>query len=259
MAGSYADNLKVAKPDEFDLVIHLRFPENDRIVVSRDHRNAGNVILDMTHLLKALQNQHQHNTLANLRKIVTAQNLLLEDKLQDLIKGAVTRALNKMNNQIEVDGKVTPLDYRRCGPAHTIFIDEPNMKYSVDFVPAIRLNAKQSVVVREKLEYFRNSPYWSAIPKPLKPFKPNNVSFRASYSEAEYAMLKDNYKLKDVIRLMKKFRDSKQNISILKSYYIKTLLLWQIAARPKNYWKTKQLHEILIDVRKDKSFVYIFC
>lgn len=248
--GSYADKLKVTKPDEFDLVLHLTFPENDKIIVRENKTRAGHVILDMTNVLKVLHKQHHNEvTFVNLKNIVSRQNFLVENKLQDLINGAVTRALNKMNKQIEVDGKVTPLVYRRCGPAFTLFINERNMKYSVDFVPAIRLKAEQSVLAQERWKYFRNISHWSAIPKPLKQFQGNNVFFRASYDEAECAMLKGNYKLKEVIRLMKKFRDSKQNLSTLKSYYIKTLLLWQIDARPTNYWKTKQLHEILIDVR----------
>ncbi|XP_064535673.1 cyclic GMP-AMP synthase-like receptor 1 isoform X2 [Drosophila montana] len=168
-----------------------------------------------------------------------------------MIKGTVTRALNKMENKIEVDGKTAKLVYKRCGPAHTIFINESDMKYSVDFVPAIKLNVKQIVLGQQKLKYFKNIMYWSAIPKPLKPFEPNNVSFRASYYEAEYAMIKDKYKLKDVIKFMKKFRDSKQNISTLKSYYIKTLLIWQIDARPTTYWKTQQLNKILIDMFRE--------
>ncbi|XP_030242484.1 uncharacterized protein LOC115563519 isoform X2 [Drosophila navojoa] len=250
--GSYADKLKVAKPDEFDLVMHLTFPENDKIIVRKDKNNAGHVILDMTNVLKVLHKQ-RHNKVAfvHLKSIVSRQNFLLENKLQDLINGAVTRALNRMNNQIEVDGKMTPLGYRRCGPAHTLFINDGNMKYSVDFVPAIRLRAEQNVLAQEHLKYFRNISHWNAIPKPSKGSQDANVSFRTSYDEAECAMLKGRYKLKDVIRFMKKFRDSKQNISTLKSYYIKTLLLWQIDARPKNYWKTKQLNEILIDMFRE--------
>lgn len=219
----------------------------------RDCGKPGNVTLDMTEVLNILHKQHQNKvTFTILKKLVTPTNLLLENKLQDIIKGAVTRALNKMENKIEVDGKTAQLVYKTCGPAHTIFIKESDMKYSVDFVPAIKLNVKQIVLGQEKLKYFKNIPYWSAIPKPLKPFEPNNVSFRASYYEAEYAMIKDKCKLKDVIKFIKKFHDSKQNISTLKSYYIKTLLLWQIDARPTTYWKTQQLNKILIDVGAKK-------
>ncbi|EDW61781.2 uncharacterized protein Dvir_GJ20118, isoform C [Drosophila virilis] len=252
LGGSYADNLKITKPDEFDLVIHLVFPENDRIIVKKDPRRPGNVTLDMTEVLNALEKQ-EHNQLSYtyLKKLVTNRNLLLEDKMQNMIQGAVTRALNKMGKKIEVNGRVTPIVYRRCGPAHTMFINDRDIKYSVDFVPAIRLIARQNILEPEQLRFFKDIRYWDAIPKPLKPFEANNVSFRASYYDAENVMIKGKQKLKETIKFMKKFRDSKQNMNNLKSYYIKTLFLWQIKAKSDAYWSTKTLKDILIDMCRE--------
>ncbi|XP_034108857.1 cyclic GMP-AMP synthase-like receptor 1 [Drosophila albomicans] len=248
LGGSYGDKVKITKPDEFDLVIYLKFPENDRIIVKRDPRKPGNVTLDMTEVLNILQRQdHQKDSFTALKKIVTAQNLLLEDKLQDLINGAFTKVLNKMEKRIIVDGMTSQIIYRRCGPAHTIFINSP-YKYSVDFVPAIRLSERQNVLGGEELRFFRNIPYWDAIPKPMKPFQANNISFRASYYDAEKEMMHNKQKLKDVIKLMKKFRDSKTNMANVRSYYIKTVLLWQVKVRPVSYWSNKRLYEILIDM-----------
>lgn len=249
IGGSYGDRLKITKPDEFDLVIYIKFPENDRIIVKKDPRKPGNVTLDMTEVLSILQNQdHNKVIFTNLKKVVTSNNLLLEDKLQDLLSGAFTRALNKIENRVIVNGIPSKIVYKRCGPAHTIFINEKNMKYSVDFVPAVRLSAQQNVLGSEQLKYFQNIQYWDAIPKPLKPSQSNNISFRASYYDAEKEMLRNKEKLKNVIKLMKKFRDSKPNMNNLKSYYIKTLLLWQIKIRPATYWSNKTLSEILIDM-----------
>lgn len=215
----------------------------------------GNVTLDMTAVLNIIQNQeHNKATFVSLKKIVNAKNLLLEDKLQDMLNGAFTRALNKMGKQVDVNGTSTKLYYKRCGPAHTIFVNEGSMKYSVDFVPSIRLNAKQNILSGEQLQFFKNIAFWEAIPKPLKPFQPNNISFRASYYEAENIMIRDKHNLKNVIKLMKRFRDTKQNMSNLKSYYIKTLLLWQIKERPATYWVNKQLNEIYIDVSNKSYF-----
>lgn len=227
----------------------LKFPENDKIIVKRDSQKPGNVTLDMTALLNIIQNQeHNKATFTSLKKIVNAKNMLVQDKLQDMLTGAFTKALNNMKSEVEVDGTITKLTYKRCGPAHTIFVNEVAIKYSVDFVPSIRLNAKQNVLGGEQLQFFKNIDYWDAIPKPLKPFKPNNISFRASYYEAENILIRDKQKLKNVIKLMKRFRDTKQNMFNLKSYYIKTLLLWQIKERPSAYWVNKQLSEIYINV-----------
>lgn len=241
--------MKITKPDEFDLVFFLKFPENDRIIVKSDPQRPGNVTLNMTDLLNTIQNQeHNKATFISLKKIVNAKNFLLQDKLQDMLNGAFTRALNKMKYQVVVNGTSTKLAYKRCGPAHTICVNEGSMNYSVDFVPSIKLSAKQNILSGDQLEFFKNVEYWDAIPKPLKPFQPNNISFRASYYEAENIMIRNKQKLKNVIKLMKRFRDTKQNMNNLKSYYIKTLLLWQIKERPDTYWVNKQLNEIYIDV-----------
>lgn len=245
--------MKITSPDEFDLYIYLKFPENDRIIVKKDPRRPGNVFLDMTEVLRILQTQNHHIvSYTHLKKLITEKNLLLEDKLQALFMSVFTRALNNIENKITVDGMHTSVIYRRCGPAHTMYIDANNIKYSVDFVPAIKLNASQNILGAEELKYFTGITSWDAIPKPLKPSEPNNVSFRASYYDAEFVLLKDKYRLKDVIRFMKKFRYNKTNMHNLKSYFIKTILLWQVIQKPSSYWYTSQLKDVLIDVSVEK-------
>ncbi|EDW01158.1 uncharacterized protein LOC6561120 [Drosophila grimshawi] len=252
LGGSYADNLKIAKPDEFDLLIILKFPVNNLIIVKKDTRKPGNVTLDMTKVLELLQCHPPHKDMyQELKRLVTPENFLLEDKLQSMISGAVTRALSRMSYEINVNGKDARIVYKRCGPAHTMYINEPDIKYSVDFVPAIRLDAEQNILSPEKREYFKDTRYWEAIPKPMKPFEKDNVSFRASYYEAELAMLKNKYRLKDAVRFMKKFRDSHPNMNNLKSYYIKTLFLWQVTKKPDYYWSMGQLKDILIDMFRE--------
>ncbi|EDW72295.2 uncharacterized protein Dwil_GK20853 [Drosophila willistoni] len=247
LEGSYGDNLKVATPDEFDLVINLAFPENDYIIVKADPQRPGNVTLDMTEVMERIRNQEQNREIyEQLQKIVNAKNMLLENKLQSWLQGLFTKTLNDLNNRIDVNGHISQLVYKRAGPAHTIYIKEPQ-EYSVDFVPSIRLSAKQIVLGPKQKEYFGKSEYWNAIPKPIKGQLGDNISYRASYYDAEHNLLKDKANLKNGIRFMKQFRDTKQNMGNLKSYYIKTLFLWQVIEREPGYWQ-KQLNEILIDM-----------
>ncbi|XP_068147987.1 cyclic GMP-AMP synthase-like receptor 1 [Drosophila tropicalis] len=247
LEGSYGDNLKVATPDEFDLVINLAFPENDYIIVKADPQRPGNVTLDMTQVMERIRNQeHNRELYEQLQKIVNAKNMLLENKLQSWLQGLFTMTLNGLNNQLDVNGHISQLVYKRSGPAHTIYIKEPQV-YSVDFVPSIRLSAKQIVLGPKQREYFGKTEYWNAIPKPLKGLQGDNISYRASYFDAEHDLLNDKGNLKNGIRFMKKFRDTKQNMGNLKSYYIKTLFLWQAIEREPGYWH-KQLNEILIDM-----------
>ncbi|XP_016985304.1 uncharacterized protein LOC108048876 [Drosophila rhopaloa] len=245
LGGGYGDNLKVSMPDEFDLVIHLVFPENDKIKVRADPRKPGNVILDMTEVMETIRNHHRA-VFQLLQKIVNGKNELLEDKLQSSLQGLMSQAINKMGNQIEVDGVVSPICYKKCGPAHTIFV-KGRYEYSVDFVPAIKLSAAQSVLAKAQKEHFGQTPHWDAIPKPMKPAQNNNPSFRASYYDAERRLLHGKNNLKNAIRLLKQHRNTKNNMGNLKSYYIKTLFLWEVTVQNDSYWQ-KPLKEILIEM-----------
>ncbi|XP_052843467.1 LOW QUALITY PROTEIN: cyclic GMP-AMP synthase-like receptor 2 [Drosophila gunungcola] len=243
--------LKVAKPNEFDLVFKLQIPYYESIVVSRDSNVPGNVLLDMTRVLEFLRDDPREDC-QSIRKLlqnqlVDAQNFLVVDKLRSWLQSLFSQALNRIADRVEVDGIVSQLKYRTCGPAHTIVVDG-ELEYSVDFVPAIRLGAEQNVLGEDQLTYFRraNLSYWEAIPKPLKiQTKTSSISFRSSFYAAEKAMLPEN--CRDAIKLMKKFRDVKTNLSNLKSYYIKTLFLWKIRKEPESYWQ-KPLTVILPDM-----------
>ncbi|XP_022226922.2 uncharacterized protein LOC111077086 [Drosophila obscura] len=247
LEGSYGDNLKVSMPNEFDLVIHLVFPENDRIIVKPDPRRPGNVTLDMTKVMEAIRDKEPLKPIyEQLQKLVNGKNMLLEDKLQNWLTSLMTQTLKKIGNQIEVKKSISTLKYKRCGPAHTIFVDGP-CQFSVDFVPGIKLTAAQSVLTGEQKQHFGRSTHWDAIPKPLKPAQPDNISFRASYYVAEHELIKDKGNLKSAVRLLKKFRDTKQNLGNLKSYYIKTVFLWEVTKRDRRYWQSP-LNEIFIEM-----------
>nr|XP_017033490.1 serine/threonine-protein kinase CLA4 isoform X2 [Drosophila kikkawai] len=236
LGGGYGDKVKVGMPDEFDLVIHLQFPENDKIIVTADRSKPGNVILDMSKVMQILANQeHNKAVFQLLQKIVNHKQQLLEDKLQSLLQGLMTQALIKMGNQIEVNGVVSLLKYKRCGPAHTIEV-KGRYVYSVDFVPAIKLAPAQSVLAPEQRQHFGQTPSWDAVPKPIKPPRPDNPSFRASYYEAEKKLIYGKNNLKNAIRMLKQHRNTKSNMSNLKSYFIKTLFLWEVVRQDASYW-----------------------
>lgn len=201
----------------------------------------------MSKVMQILENQVQNKQIFQLlQKIVNNKQQLLEDKLQSLLQGLMSQALLKMGNQIEVNGTVSPLKYKKCGPAHTIEV-KGCYQYSVDFVPAIRLKSAQNVLAPEQRQHFGQTEYWDAIPKPMKPAQPENVSFRASYYEAEKKLLHGKNNLKNAIRLLKQHRNTKNNMSNLKSYYIKTLFLWEVTRQDASYWNRSNA-ELLIEV-----------
>ncbi|EDV55861.1 uncharacterized protein LOC6548847 [Drosophila erecta] len=246
LCGGYGDNLKVSKPDEYDLLIHLVFPENDKIIVKADASNPGNVLLDMTKVMEIIAKQEHNKPVFDLlQKIVNNKKQLLEDKLQSFLHGIMTQTLNKMGNRIEVQGEISHLSYKKCGPAHNILVKGP-CEYSVDFVPAIKLSAAQLVLAPEQRKHFGGTLYWDAVPKPMKPAKPDNPSFRTSFYEAERSLLHGKQNLKSAIRMIKHIRNEK-NKANLKSYHIKTVFLWQVMEKDASYWE-KPKKEILIEM-----------
>lgn len=251
------------------MLIHLVFPENDKIIVKADASKPGemktdiqlyslsgtmpfwigNVILDMTKVMEIIGSQeHNKPVFDRLQKIVNNKKQLLEDKLNSFLESIMTQTLNKMGNQIEVAGRISHLQYKKCGPAHTIFV-KGSCKYSVDFVPAIRLSAAQVVLAPEQRIHFGETLYWDAIPKPMKPAKTDNTSFTSSFYEAERRLLYDKQFLKPAIRLMKQNRNVK-NKANLKSYHIKTLFLWQVIQQDASYWSNSP-KDIFIEVNDD--------
>lgn len=228
LKGSYADNLKVKYPDEYDLVFRLKLPEGKRIQVVKDEEIPGNVKLDLSEVLKVIAKQTQHlNTYNRLKKTVTDEGLLSLKLLQSWLESCFTKALDSINKQITHDGITSPLSYSKQGPAHTIYVKVP-YTYSVDFVPAIVLISTKAILPTISKD-------WDAIPKPLK-FLPNDTSFRASYDSLENEIIKDKNNLKNALRIMKKYRDIHTNLYNLKSYYIKTLFLWRASKEPSTFW-----------------------
>uniref|UniRef100_A0A0A1WDR9 Protein mab-21 n=1 Tax=Zeugodacus cucurbitae TaxID=28588 RepID=A0A0A1WDR9_ZEUCU len=228
LKGSYADNLKVKYPDEYDLVFRLKLPEGKRIQVVKDEEIPGNVKIDLSEVLKVIAKQTQHlNTYNRLKKTVTDEGLLSLKLLQSWLESCFTKALDSINKKITHDGITSPLSYSKQGPAHTIYVKVP-YTYSVDFVPAIVLISTKAILPTISKD-------WDAIPKPLK-FLPSDTSFRASYDSLENEIIKDKNNLKNALRIMKKYRDIHTNLYNLKSYYIKTLFLWRASKEPSTFW-----------------------
>ncbi|XP_059225210.1 cyclic GMP-AMP synthase-like receptor isoform X2 [Stomoxys calcitrans] len=236
MGGSYGDNLKVTLPDEFDLVFHIAFPEYKLINVVEDHHLPGNVHLDFTKVLKKIRNEKQH-AVAYKRLIewLNDQNFLIVEKMQAYFQSCFTRVMIEM--QWSLDS--VALSYRRCGPAHTIDVNEEGFYYSVDFVPGILLEQSQSIVPRHVGQ-------WEAIPKPICGAI-RSTSFRSSFYRQEQALINDKYNLKNALRMMKKFRDKNSNLSNMKSYFIKTLFLWKAKEEHQSYWR-QPLSKIIVDM-----------
>uniref|UniRef100_A0A1A9WI76 Mab-21 domain-containing protein n=1 Tax=Glossina brevipalpis TaxID=37001 RepID=A0A1A9WI76_9MUSC len=250
LGGSYGDNLKVTKPNEYDLVFHIRFPDNNLILVREDHDLPGNVHIDLTKVMEKIRKEKQNELIyKHLLRWINKQNYLIINKIQSYFYSCFTKVMQELNQSIKIDEQVFKLRYTRAGPAHTVEVNGPmNFNYAVDFVPGLLLEEKQSLLP--------GVGQWEAIPKPLPSRMDDYTSFRASYYREEHKIISNKHSLKNTLRMLKKFRDSRQNMLKMKSYFIKTLFLWKAKKENNtNYWRNS-LSLIIIDMFKEmeKSF-----
>lgn len=224
LCGSYADNLKVSKPDEFDLVVRLEFPYHSDVFLEEDPVNGGNVWLDLTNVIHRIDTEQTRRTalFKFLKTITNENNFLLLDKFQNWFEGILTRYLNTISNKLIYEDELVLLRYIKQGPAHTIRVRSSIGNISIDFVPGFRFNESQSISPMSHLIDSRDS--WEAIPKPTVG-KSSNPSFQTSYTESERRLLSGRNQFKNALRMMKKFRDMHPSMVNLKSYFIKTLFL----------------------------------
>ncbi|XP_037954301.1 protein mab-21-like [Teleopsis dalmanni] len=244
LEGSYGDNLKVKSPDEFDLVFYIKFPETKSVTIKKDSQIAGNIFIDTTAVIKIIEKQvHHANTLNCIKKMVTKDNNLIIENMHAWLQSLFQKTMNSLQEKIIVNEVASKLRYIRCGPAHTIKVTGP-CTYSVDFVPAILLEPHQDISGK------KIKSNWQAIPKPLKTAsKKPQISFRTSYYQEENRIISNKNNLKNVLRFMKKFRDTHPNMSNLKSYYIKTIFLWKAHSKNNDnkYWNNS-LSDILLEM-----------
>lgn len=223
------------------MVFHIQFPENKLIDVEEDYELPGNVHLCFARVLKKIRNEKQHaTTYRYLLQWLDDDKRLVIEKFQSYIQSCFTKVLQEMEHRTTFLDEYTSLRYTREGPAHTIKVTGSKMKYSVDFVPGVLLDESQSVMPTHVGQ-------WEAIPKPIFNGKRNNTSFRSSFYRQEQKLINSRLNLKNALRMMKKFRDAHQNMSNMKSYFIKTLFLWKAKKEGQNYWRSS-LTKIIIDV-----------
>lgn len=237
LCGSYADNLKVTKPDEFDLVVRLEFPYHDEVYLEEDLVNLGNVWINLVNVIHKVARIHPKKEilLKFLNGITNDSGYLLLDKFQSWFEGLLTRYLLKIEKQLVYDGNRILLRYIKQGPAHTLLVKANFGEISIDIVPGFRFVKSQSISPRSEL--IQSQDKWEAIPKPYNG-QSSNPSFQCSYTESERRLLAGRNQFKNALRMMKKFRDMNPALVNLKSYYIKTLFLWHNNSVDPDHWNT---------------------
>ncbi|XP_034484095.1 uncharacterized protein LOC117789144 [Drosophila innubila] len=231
LSGSYLDRVKLKTPDEFDMHLKLKLPF--QVTPVRDSQRSGFVFLRYT------GGSHP----------AVVDGYVNRKSLQDWIRNAFHKVFESYN-QIKKGGETYKLTYtlQGHGCSHTIEAQSPSKFISFDFVPVFEFTHSQWPLPdpASVSHNVRQNWNWFAVPQQKRPADDRTFMVCAPHWERE--MMKGNYNLKNILRLMKGMRDKHiREMPHLSSYMLKTVILLQLEKRPDTYWQ-KDLATLFVDM-----------
>ncbi|ALC43364.1 CG7194, partial [Drosophila busckii] len=221
LTGSYLDRVKLISPDEFDMHIKLKFPF--QVTPERDYQRSGFVFLKVN-------GYSSHPAVVN--------GYVNRKALQQWLRQAF-QAVFSWYTQLRIAGEIYNLNYefQGYGCAHTIVATSERRTISFDFVPAFEYTYNDWPLSAPPVSgQVRGSWPWFAVPQGKAPN--DERTFMVCAPQWEREMMKDNYNLKNVLRLMKALRDNyKDEMQHLSSYMLKTVLLLELDKRTTQFWQ----------------------
>lgn len=203
-SGSYRDNLKVGKPNEYDLNIKMKFVKPDKVIVRS--AKPGYFEIDVRKLLNEMKTLTGYcKAEKELTKLTNSEGLLLQNKWLAWSEGIFTLTFTKVKQDLSAEYHMS---HSKQGPAHTIkvkSITDYGITFSIDFVFGIMLDLTKWIATREIPKSSKSEDdYFTAIPKPNKSLagQPNPL-WIASYPAQDHNIMRDKNRLKDSIRFLK--------------------------------------------------------
>ncbi|XP_037051890.1 cyclic GMP-AMP synthase-like [Bradysia coprophila] len=235
MAGSYADGIKVNAPNEFDLLVLLKFPKPIPVNSTTPGYVTINIRDGLNTWLGWLAGDQE-----KYKRFIDGEGYLIQNQILDWLRKLVRGILAEHKYLFKIHGAEYSINQQNCGPAVTldVYVQKCPSGYighfSIDFVPALQFDSNDRWVA-DKRPNIQVPRFWNAIPKPNKQVLHKNRDWICSYAEIERDYLNDLNRIKPLIRIFKKIRD-KAHLTNLKSYYIKTIFLHRILEKSYDYW-----------------------
>ncbi|XP_063620999.1 cyclic GMP-AMP synthase-like receptor [Cydia splendana] len=274
-AGSHYDKLRINKPDEFDMDIVIGLPVNAdenpqnpaKSDVVMEDIAPGFVRLKMGKQFQNLPNRDQREDWEinqTAYKWLDDDNYLLRSQFMYWFKSVVDKAMNLFDQDeygepyMDVEGTKYTLRLSASGPAYTLIIEDKNsgFRLDVDLVPALKFPEDRWPITKK----YRRIPkrckkdFFMVVPKPLKggrsPFD-SDRSWRLAMHIQEKDLMYDTCHMKQVIRLIKKLRDS-LGMDKIASYYIKTIFYHEAIEREhdEDFWSRNSPADLFIHMVK---------
>lgn len=203
----------------------------------------------------------------NYKSLIDKDGYLLQDKVLSWLRTLIYSVVKNSNNVFRIGKNEYTVEQSSNGPAVTLDITITKCEhgasgnFSIDFVGALAFDFKE-IWFADFPPKILTSKNWNAIAKPSKTVPSQNPEWTCSYADIEREYLRDTNTLKQLIRIFKKIRDN-QNLTNLKSYYIKVVFLHQRLRMMENngYWKQSlgilfaEMFEILLTTLKNGKLV----
>ncbi|XP_044730046.1 cyclic GMP-AMP synthase-like [Chrysoperla carnea] len=261
-AGSYFEGLKVGKPDEYDLDLIFKLPINyDELEITSSPERPGYVKIRLSDLehRRLVKDQHWNECYRKvMAKWFDDDKFFLPDKFRFWLQSVVQKTLNRYicSNELAVYVSTS-------GPAITLHVLKAStwqrIEFSVDLVPVLRIYNRHPPpeICRTHIRDAHISSgrilSWYVVPKPVKSdyiYSRVNLNWRLAFHDHERILISGNERLKPALRLLKKFRDSR-NFSKIASYYLKTICLWELdKPENSNIWTWGSLSYVFVHLLK---------
>lgn len=279
LSGSYADQLKVSKPDEYDLLMILRFPY--KLMLKPVVRKPGYVQIQIQSPVSS----------SNVKRLLDSDGYLIQNNVLEWLRNIVKRIFPLDVNLIRNGCYTYKVRHRLSGPAVTVHVQcDENSKFSIDFVGALEFSESEvwiadTVVQKNRLLNNSGKNFWNVVPKPRKmtiprryyaPSKnqpstgannmrnPNkNRDWICSYASIERELINGKQSMKPLIRIFKKIRDN-YKMTNLKSYYIKQIFIHQLIRTTPAYWERSlgdlflRMLDVVIERLEERNLPFIW-
>lgn len=249
LGGSYANRLKTILPDDFDTNIIFKLPKESGAFVSKSRTKKDLVEIRLG-----------NNVHVDLKKLMDSERYLLQNKLFNWFKSIFYKVLNAESNflrmiyNLNINGVNYHVKTSERGPALILKVELPNENNTAGDPISFDINIVASFLF-DKTDWKGTEPYptripnnslqWAAIPT-------NSLDargFRASYRTIERDLIHNHDKMKSVIRLMKKMRDTHgYGMVNFSSYYIDTIFMLYdeelIKNGNENFWMNSSITKV---------------
>lgn len=239
--GSYADNVKIKKPDEYDCYVLFNFSKFGPLDVTKSNiPSAARVNLGVW---KRHNQWTRHQYYQNISNLTDGQGYLVPQKINSWFQGVIYKQGLSYRRTFQVGGCSFDLSYSSCGFAQTFEVVVDRKKFSIDLVPSIKFLCSEAWISDRKFVNFdgQNS-YWNVTPKPERN---DERAFKTSFTKMETFMINNKQQMKNVFRLIKQINSKNQ--MHLKSYHIKTILMWMDEQKGSDFW-SQPIYDVLIAV-----------